>query len=86
MQETRRKWYLKRLWMEFLDNGRITNLFHIFSSLSGTIGATNLPDMTSPAASSQLQNAIEYCTKVRKTVEAGTVEYVSHSLTQNYQI
>ena len=35
--------------------------------LSWTISSTNLPDMTSLAASRRLQNAIKYCTKVRKT-------------------
>ena len=39
--------------------------------LLGTISLTNLPYMTSLAASSRLQNAIVYCTKVLKTIAAG---------------
>ena len=38
-----------------------------FKCLSGPIGFTNLPDMTSLATSGRLQNAINYCTKVRKS-------------------
>ena len=37
-----------------------------FTTLSGTIGHKNVPDMTSPAASGQLQNVIEYCITVHK--------------------
>ena len=40
------------------------------TSLSGTIGLTNLPDMTSLAVSSRLQNAL-YCLNVLKTGVAG---------------
>ena len=36
--------------------------------LLGTIGLTNLLDLTSLAASGRLQNAIKYCTKVTKRV------------------
>ena len=39
-----------------------------FTGLSGTIGLTNLPDMTSLAISGWLQNAIKYCTKYVKRV------------------
>ena len=39
--------------------------------LPWTISLTNLPDMTSIAASGRLQNAVKYCTKVRKTGVAG---------------
>ena len=39
-----------------------------FTHLSGTIGLTNLPDMTSIAPSSRLPNAIQYCKKVGKTL------------------
>ena len=46
---------------------RITN--HPY--LSGTIGLTNLSDMTSLSASDRLQNAIKYFTKVLKTGSAG---------------
>ena len=42
-----------------------------FTRLSGTAGPTDLPDMTSLAAFSRLQNAIKYCTTVRKTDAAG---------------
>ena len=42
-----------------------------FTHLSRTIGLTNLLDTTSLAASSRLQNAMKYCTKVRKTSPAG---------------
>ena len=35
--------------------------------LSRTIGLIQIPDMTSLAASSQLQDAIKYCIKVRRT-------------------
>ena len=35
-----------------------------FTYLSGTIGPTNLRDMTSLAVSDRLQNAIEYCSTV----------------------
>ena len=34
---------------------------------AGTIGLTNIPETTSRGASGHLQNAIKYCTKVRKT-------------------
>ena len=37
-----------------------------FMHLSWTISPTNLLDMTSLTVSSQLKNAIKYCTKVRK--------------------
>ena len=37
-----------------------------FSPLIGTVSTTNLPDMTSLAASGRQQNAIKYCRKVRK--------------------
>ena len=43
-----------------------------FTRLAGTIGPTNLPDMTSLVAPGRLQKAIKYCTKVmRKTGLAG---------------
>ena len=42
-----------------------------FTRLSGKICPTNLPDMTSLAASGRLQNAIKYCAKVRKTGPGG---------------
>ena len=50
-----------------------------FTTLSGTVSPTNLPvpDMTSLAASGQLQNATEYGTKVRKTGAAGIEMYKS---------
>ena len=38
-----------------------------FTGISWTISPTNLQDMTSPAFSGWLENAIKYCTKVRKT-------------------
>ena len=34
-------------------------------SQSGTVGPTNLPNMTPLAASGRLQYAVKYCTKVR---------------------
>ena len=42
-----------------------------FTCLSWTIGPTNVLDMTSPSVAGQLQNAIKYCTKVRKMGAAG---------------
>ena len=42
---------------------------HNFTHSSGTIGLTNLPDMTSPAASRRLQNATKYCKKCIKWVQ-----------------
>ena len=42
-----------------------------FAALSGTISLTNLPHMPSLGPSIWLQNAIEYCIKVRKTGPAG---------------
>ena len=43
--------------------------------------------MTSPSTSGRLQNAIKYCTKVRRMGPAGQrVEKLCHSLTQNHQI
>ena len=42
----------------------------------------NLPEITSLAAFDRLQNAVKYCTKVRKTGPAGQgVEYFDHCLT-----
>ena len=66
-----RKCRLRRLRMEFVENG----LYLVpgppnFACLSATIGLTNLPDMMSLAASSRQQNAIKYCTKMRKTAPA----------------
>ena len=55
-----------------------------FAGLSGTIGSQNLPNMTSLAASGRLQNAVKYCTKVRKTGPADQrVELVGHVLAWN---
>ena len=45
-----------------------------FTYLSGTIGPTNLPYMTSLAAYGRLQNAVKYCTKVCKTRAASRFE------------
>ena len=42
-----------------------------FKRLSGTIGPTNLPNMTSLAVSGQLQKARKYCTKAHKMGAAG---------------
>ena len=42
-----------------------------FTSISGTYGPTNLPDMTLLASCSRLQKVIIYCTKVRKTGAGG---------------
>ena len=50
-----------------------------FYQLIGAIGLTNLPDTTSLDASGRLQNAIDYCTKVRETGPAGQrVEYLAN--------
>ena len=49
--------------MQFLENGVCTDL-----EILNTIGLTNLPEMTALAASSRLQNAIKYCTKVHKMI------------------
>ena len=43
---------------------------HNYTAISGKISLTN-PDMASLAASGQLQNAIEFCIKVRKMHPAG---------------
>ena len=48
-----------------------------FTHLLGTAILTNLPDMTSPPASDRLQNAIQYCTTVRKTGAVGTEAHSS---------
>ena len=50
---------------KFLDNGLIED-----SAPVGDV-STNLTHMTSLAVSSRLQNAIKYCTNVRKTGAAG---------------
>ena len=42
-----------------------------FTHLLGTIGLRELSDLTSLTASVRLQNAIRYCTKVRKTGASG---------------
>ena len=42
-----------------------------FTGIVRTTGPTNMPDMTSLAVSSRLQNAIKYGTKVRETGPAG---------------
>ena len=73
----RRKWHLLRVWVEFLENctcARTTK----FYLLIGHNSPTNLPDLTSLAASGWLQNAIKYCIKVRKMVQSG---HESHCLT-----
>ena len=54
-----------------------------FINLSRTICLINLPDKTSPAASSRLQNAIKYCTKVCKTSPVG--QSVHHYLTESWK-
>ena len=51
-----------------------------FTHLSGAIGHTEVPDITSLVASGRLQNAIKYCTQVRKTGPAGE-RVVGHCLT-----
>ena len=61
--------------MEFLDKD-FSEDHHISHGCRGlgteTTGHINLPDMTSLVASSRLQNAVKYCTKVvRKTGPAG---------------
>ena len=43
----------------------------IVNNYRGAIGLTNLQDMTSLDLRSRLQNAINYCTMVRKTGAAG---------------
>ena len=50
-----------------------------FTAVSGTIRPTNKPDMRSLAASSRLQNAVEYCIKVRKTGPAAKNRIVQSS-------
>ena len=42
-------------------------IMKFYMHLLGTVGLTNLPDMTSLAVSGRLQNAIQHYTKVRKT-------------------
>ena len=41
------------------------------TQLSGRIGRTDPPNMTSPPDFSRLENAIKYCTKVQKIGAAG---------------
>ena len=64
-------WKLSKIWPLVVLGGICREQFKqgspIFTHLSGTIGLTNLLDTTSLAASSQLQNAIKYCSRVRKT-------------------
>ena len=62
------KSHLRRLQIEFwIFQERFEQGSRHFAGLSWTIGPTNLPDMTLPAVSNRLQNAIKYCTKVHKT-------------------
>ena len=63
-----RKFRLPRLRVEFLENGKSEG-HKILNADLGTAGLTNLPGVTSLAASSRLQNAIKYCTKVAKCVK-----------------
>ena len=57
----------RRLWVEFLQNG----LSEVHEIVHGTVSLIYLLDMTWLAASSRLQNAFKYCTKVRKTGAVG---------------
>ena len=67
-----RKYRLRRLRVKFLTKGLSNDHDRNCTHLSGTIGLTNLPDMTSLAASGRLQNAtIKYCANVRKPGPAG---------------
>ena len=59
----RRKCRLRRLGEEFMGNGFIHD--HVIVNTR-----TNVDYMTSPTASARLQNAIEYCIKVRKVSPA----------------
>ena len=51
-----------------------------FTRLSGTIGLTNVTDMTPLAASGRLQNAIKYSTKVRKTRPKSKFSHVGYDV------
>ena len=61
--EKRQNCRIRRLWVEFQQNGSRED--HEIPRLSGTIGPQNLRDMTSLPASGRLQNATKYCTRVR---------------------
>ena len=58
-----------------------------FTRISGTANLIHLPDITSLAAMGQMQYAIKYCTKVRKTgtvlIEAQNSVPVSGKITSN---
>ena len=68
----------------YLENGLTKN----HQILHGPVGSITTPDMSSLVASSLLQNAIKYCTKVvRKTGPVGQrVELFGHCLTQTHQM
>ena len=65
-----RKWRLRRLRVEFLENSFKWGSQN-FTSLWWLIGSTNFADMTSLAVSGQLQSVVKYCTKVHKTGSDG---------------
>ena len=69
-EKKRRKYRLRRLWVTFIDNGLVEDN-GIVHPYRGVIGSTKLPDMTSLTGSRELQNAIKYCIKARKTGAAG---------------
>ena len=48
----------------------------LFCSVFGEFNLKNLPDKSSLAASSRLQNASEFCIKVRKTGPTGNESYL----------
>ena len=55
--------------MEFLENGLTED--HEILQAYGVSRPHTVPEMTSLAAASRLQNAIKYCTKVRNMGPAG---------------
>ena len=63
-----RKCHLRRLWVEFRQNS-LKDDQEMLHAFRGQSAPQSLPDMTSLAASGRLQNAIKYCTKVRKCVQ-----------------
>ena len=56
--------------MDFLENS-LSEDYKILHAYWAPIVSINLPDITSLALSSRLQNSIKYYTKVRKTDPAG---------------
>ena len=71
LRKHHRKCHLRWLQVEFLEYGLSDD--REIAVLIGDTRPHKLMDMTSLAASGQLQNAIKYCTKVHETGVAGKV-------------